>query len=167
MRKMTEEDVSAALAGESQAHLRYLAFAESAEKHGKPELARLFRAVSFSEQMHALNHLRALGRIGAEAENLQAAINGEDFEVQEMYPAYLAVAAEEGETLAQRTLGWALAAEKVHSQLYQQALTAIQANSDAPGSKLYVCGVCGFTVEGEAPERCPVCGAPMKAFHEF
>lgn len=167
MRKMTEQNVAAALAGESQAHLRYLAFAETAEKSGKPELARLFRAVSYSEQMHALNHLRALGQVGTDAENLQASIGGEDFEVQEMYPAYLAVAKEENEPQAQRSLGAALAAEKVHSKLYGEALKAIEAGGDTSATKLHVCSVCGFTVEGEAPEHCPVCGAPKKAFHDF
>jgi rubrerythrin len=92
MKKMTETNLWAAFAGESQAHMKYLVFAKKAEDEGKPNVARLFRAISFAEQVHAANHLKTLDEVGNTTENLQAAIDGENFEVDEMYPAYDAVA---------------------------------------------------------------------------
>ncbi|HFD38289.1 MAG TPA: rubrerythrin family protein, partial [Anaerolineae bacterium] len=92
MRAMTKENLQAAFAGESQAHMKYLAFAAQAEKEGKPNIARLFQAIAYAEQVHATNHLKELGGIGDTVANLEAAIAGETFEVEEMYAAYLAVA---------------------------------------------------------------------------
>ena len=92
MKEMTKQNLEAALAGESQAHIKYLAFSAKAEREGKPNTARLLHAIAYAEQVHATNHLKELGGIGDTVSNLQAAINGEDFEVGEMYSAYLAVA---------------------------------------------------------------------------
>jgi len=92
MKKMTEENVKAALAGESQAHIKYLAFAEKAVAEKLPNVARAFKANAYAEQIHATNHLKTLGGIGTTKENLDAAVGGENFEVEEMYPAYVVVA---------------------------------------------------------------------------
>jgi rubrerythrin len=103
MRKMTEENLKAAFAGESQAHTRYLIFAEEAKRHGFENVARLFTAIAFAELVHATNHLRALGGIGKTGENLAKAIEGETFEVDEMYPAYVEVAKLQNEKVAERS----------------------------------------------------------------
>ena len=121
MRKMTESNLQAAFAGESQAHMRYLIFSDRAEKDGQANVARLFKAIAFAEQVHATNHLKTLDGIDTTAGNLQTAINGETFEVEEMYPAFRAVAELQGEKGAVRSTGWALEAEKVHAELYSQA----------------------------------------------
>ena len=92
MREMTRHNLSEAYAGESQAHMRYQIFADVAEKEGKPNIARLFRAISYAELVHATNHYKTLGEVGNTVENLEKAIEGETFEVEEMYPAYNAVA---------------------------------------------------------------------------
>jgi len=89
---MTESNLRSAFAGESQAHMRYLIFADRAEKEGYANVARLFRAIAYAEQVHATNHYRELGDINVSPQNLQVAIDGESWEVEEMYPAYLAVA---------------------------------------------------------------------------
>jgi len=167
MRKMTEENLKNALAGESQAHLKYLAFAEAVDKERLANVGRLFRANSFSEQVHATNHLRALGGIGKTAVNLEAAMDGENFEVTEMYPAYKLVAENQGEKTAVMWFSAALAAEKVHAGLYKKAKEAVDKGKDLVFFPIHVCSVCGFTVEGEAPEKCPVCGAPREKFVEF
>lgn len=167
MGKMTEENLAAAFAGESQAHVKYLVFADRAEKEGRTNIARLFRAASFSEQVHATNHLRALGQVGATADNLAAAIAGETFEVEEMYPAYLEVARLEGNDQAQRSMRSALEAEKVHARLYQEVKKSADAGADASLGTVQVCGVCGYTLEGEAPDKCPVCGAKKEMFRAF
>lgn len=108
MHKMTQGNLEAAFAGESQAHMKYHAFADKAEKEGLPEVARLFRAVSFAEQVHATAHFRTLDGIGTTEENLQAAIDGETYEVEEMYPAFIAVAEVQEEKLpsAPTSLRW-------------------------------------------------------------
>jgi rubrerythrin len=95
-------------------------FAERAEQENFPNVARLFRAIAYAEQVHAANHFKALGHLGQTADNLQAAIGGETFEVEEMYPAYRAVAELQEEKSAVRTTTWALEAEKVHAGMYYQ-----------------------------------------------
>ena len=167
MRKMTEENLKAAFAGESQAHIRYLIFAEAAEREGKPNIARLFRAIAYAEQVHAANHLGELGGIGKTPENLAEAIAGETFEVEEMYPAYDAVAELQGEKGAKRSIHYALEAEKIHARMYEKAKEAAEKGQDIELKTVYICPVCGYTVEGEAPEYCPVCGAPREKFKNF
>ena len=167
MRKMTRANLEAAFAGESQAHMRYLIFADKAEKEGRPNVARLFRAIAFAEQVHATNHYRALGLVNDSSANLQAAIEGETFEVEEMYPAYRAVADLQEEKGASRSMGWAMEAEKVHADMYAKARQAVLAGKDAEVGELYICEVCGWTVEGEPPEKCPLCGAKREKFRKF
>jgi rubrerythrin len=167
MRKMTEENLKNAFAGESQAHMKYLAFADKAEKENLSNVARLFRANSFAEQIHAINHLRTLSGIGGTLENVQEAIEGETFEVTEMYPAYIRVAEEQQERGAETMTKWALEAEKVHAELYKKAKEAVEKGQDLESIPIRVCEVCGFTVEGEAPDKCPVCGSPKEKFKEF
>jgi len=168
MRKMTEKNLWDAFAGESQAHMKYLAFAEAAEREGYPNVARLFRAIAYAEQVHATNHLRNLQGIGKTSENLQAAIDGENFEVQEMYPAYDAVAKLQGEKGAERSIHYALEAEKIHAELYQRAKESVDSSKDPDLGNIYVCPVCGYTHVGDdLPERCPVCGAASEKFVKF
>jgi len=167
MRKMTEQDLSGAFAGESQAHMKYLNFAKIAEDEGYPNVARLFRAIAYAEQVHASNHLEVLSGIGKTTENLQAAIDGENFEVEEMYPAYNAVAQLQGEKDAIRSIHFALEAEKIHSALYTEAKQNVEAGKDADVEEVYICGVCGYTTTEGAPDRCPVCGAPISKFAKF
>jgi rubrerythrin len=167
MRKMTESNLQAAFAGESQAHMRYLIFCDQAEKDGHVNVARLFKAIAFAEQVHATNHLKTLGGIDTTATNLQTAINGETYEVEEMYPAFKAVAELQGEKGAVRSTGWALEAEKVHAELYGQAQTAVKGGNDMDLGKVHVCGVCGWTGTGEKPDKCPICGAKAELIRTF
>jgi rubrerythrin len=167
MKKMTEENVKGALAGESQAHIRYLAFAEKAAAENLPNVARVFRANAFAEQVHATNHLRTLAGIGATKDNLAFAVGGEDFEVEEMYPVYSGTAQAQGEKMAQMYMDYALAAEKVHRGMYQAAKKAVDAGKDIEAKPVHICSVCGFTMEGDAPDKCPVCGSPRQKFVTF
>ena len=167
MKEMTRENLQAALAGESQAHIKYLAFSQRAQKEGKANIARLFQAIAFAEQVHAINHLRELKGIGDTVANLEAAIGGETFEVEEMYAAYLAVAEEQGEKGAQRSMNYAIQAEEIHAGMYGDALEAARAGQDIEIGTVYICPVCGFTHIGEPPDRCPVCNAKKDRFHAF
>lgn len=167
MKKMTEDNLNNAFAGESQAHMKYRAFAEKAAQENFPNVARLFKANAFAEQIHATNHLRTLGGIGRTMDNLQVAIDGENFEVDEMYPEYIRTAQEQEEKGAETTTSWALAAEKVHAGLYKKAKASLEKGQDMEFQPIHICQVCGFTMEGEAPEKCPVCGTPREKFTQF
>ncbi len=157
----TEENLKEAFAGESQANRRYLAFAKRAEEEGYPQVARLFRAAAEAETIHAHNHLRELGGIKSTRENLQAAIEGESYEFEKMYPQMIADAEREGEDGAGRSFRFAKEVEKIHADLYRKALEDLGNNPDVP---YYVCQVCGNTVEGEAPDVCSICGAGRERF---
>jgi rubrerythrin len=167
MRRMTEDNLKSAFAGESQAHMKYLIFADKAEEEGRLNVARLFRAIAYAEQVHAANHLNALGTVGSTSVNLQAAIDGETYEVEEMYPAYKAVAELQQERRAMQSMNFALEAEKIHAGMYQKAKQAVDGGSDIKLGDVFICSVCGYTVEGGAPERCPVCGAVRGKFKRF
>ncbi len=167
MKKMTEANIKAAFAGESRAHMRYIIYANEAEKAGRTNIARLFRAVSFAEEIHATNHFKSLGEVKTATENLDAAIGGEGYEIDEMYPAFEAVSKLQGEEKASRNIEWALTAEKIHHELFTNAREAEGINRDTTDAKIYVCPVCGHTVEGEHPDNCPLCHAPGDMYREF
>jgi rubrerythrin len=167
MRKMTETDLAAAFAGESQAHMRYKIFAEKAREEGLPNIARLFEAISYAEQVHATNHLRALSGVNTTADNLGVAIGGENFEVDEMYPAYMAVAKLQDEKGAVLSMHYALEAEKIHASMYETARQSAVAQNDIALGTVQICSVCGYTVEGDAPDKCPICAATKDKFRSF
>lgn len=158
----TIDDLKAAFAGESQANRKYLAFAQKADEEGYHQVAKLFRAAAHAETTHALNHLRALGEVKSTAENLKAAIGGENYEVTSMYPDFIKDAEAEGEKRAFTSFRWAWEVEKVHEDLYRHALESL--SKQAAQVDYYVCPVCGFVHIGLAPERCPVCNTPGTRF---
>lgn len=163
----TRHNLEEAFAGESQANRKYLAFAKKAEKGGYPNVAKLFRAAAESETMHALKHLQVMGGIKDTEENLKVAIEGETYEKTSMYPQFIDEANDEGETAAKVSFEHANEAEKVHAKLYEQALEAVEGGEDIPDTDYFVCEVCGFTVENEAPGKCPVCGAKKEKFKKI
>ncbi len=159
--KKTEQNLKEAFAGESQANRKYLAFAQKAEKEGYPQVAKLFRAAAEAETIHAHSHLKALKAIGDTRANLEAAIAGETFEFESMYPAMIEAARQEDHKMALRSFTFANEVEKIHADLYRKALDNLE---DLPAVDYYVCSVCGYTCEGQAPDSCPVCKARSKAF---
>ena len=160
----TTKDLMEAFDGESQANRRYLAFAAKADQEGYPQVARLFRAAAEAETIHAHNHLRALKGIKSTKENLQEAIHGETHEFSEMYPGMIAAAKDSGNKEAERTFAFANEVEKVHAQLYEKYLNAMEEKKLVD---IYVCPVCGYTVEEAPPDNCPVCGAKGKVFKKI
>jgi rubrerythrin len=167
MKPMTEKNLRDAFAGESQAHMKYLAFAQQAEKEGLPNVARLFKAVAMAEVMHAHYHLAQLGGIGTTAENLAGAFCGEDFEIQSMYPAFTAVGELEKEKGALKGFYYAVEAEKNHRPLYARARDLAVSGKDRDATPIFVCNHCGHTGTGEAPDKCPICGNKKKNFVVF
>ena len=160
----TQENLKAAFAGESQANRHYLFFAEQAEKDGQKQVARLFRAIAEAETVHARNHSRTLGEIKSTKENLEAAIGGEHYEFTTMYPEFIEQAKKEGNKRAEVTFDYANKVEKIHHKIYENALKALESGQQLEDKPYFVCPVCGYTVEGEAPDKCPICGAPGDRF---
>jgi rubrerythrin len=154
----TQENLAAAFSGESQASRKYLAFARKADEEGFPQAARLFRAAAAGETIHAQNHFRAMGGVQATLENLKEAQNGENYEINSMYPPMIAEAEAKGEAKAARSFTHAFEVEKIHSELYGKMI----ADLGKPGDEFdyYVCPVCGHVHARKAPEKCPVCGTP-------
>ncbi|HMK36165.1 MAG TPA: rubrerythrin family protein [Desulfomonilaceae bacterium] len=154
-----------AFAGESQANRKYLAFAVKADKDGYSQVARLFRAAAEAETIHAHNHLKTLKGIGTTQQNLEAAIAGETHEFEHMYPEMIKAAQTEANKEAERTFTYANEVEKGHAELYSKLLKSLGSSQD--NYPYYVCPVCGYTAEHEAPDTCPVCGVKAKMFKKI
>ena len=160
----TDNNLQEAFGGESKAHRRYTFFAEKADKEGFPGVAKLFRAAAEAETVHARNHLNALDAIGGTKDNLMAASIGEHQEFTGMYPGFIEVAKEERNDRADRSFALANVVEKIHHGLFEAALKEVKEGKKPAEATYYVCQVCGNTVVGAVPDRCPVCGSAAKAF---
>lgn len=181
MHDMTAANLRSAHGGESMAHMRYAAWAEKARKEGFPNVARLFTAISYAEQVHAINHFNAHGKVsgdflvasmagfgmGATSENLQGAYDGEMFEITEMYPAYIAEAERQGEKQAKRSFHYSISAEKIHAEMYKNAKEKVDKGEDIELDTVHICPVCGYTHEGGLDDFCPICGAKKELFVHF
>lgn len=181
MRAMTEQNLIDAFGGESQAHMRYLKFAEIANKEKFNNVSRLFIAIARAETIHAHSHYNNLNHLndgktansgatfgpGDTLKNIGLALMGETFEVEEMYPTYIEVAKFQKEKQAQISFERAFATEKKHKELFEKAQEAVSKGKDMELDAVQVCSVCGYTLEGEAPKKCPVCGAIHEKFINF
>lgn len=171
----TLDNLNAAFQGESNAAHRYEAFAKQAQADGNAYVARLFRAAAKAETIHLENHkqaILALGgkindfkldevKVGTTAENLQAAIKGESYERDTMYPEFLALAKSDKAKQAVRTFVYAQKAEAEHARLYQAALDNLGKQADMP---FYVCKVCGYTTTTLPAKNCPSCREPVSNY---
>jgi len=181
LRPMTAANLRSAFGGESQAHMRYLIYSDKAKEEGFNNISRLFAAVSDAERIHATRHFQAMSHVKGDfavtsgagfgltttTESLEIAIGGETFEINEMYPAYLAVAKDQGEGDAVESMRRALLAEKVHAKMYQKAKESADAGKDMELGVVQICQECGWTLEGDAPDKCPVCQKPKEYFRAF
>ena len=162
----TIDNLKDAFAGESQANRKYLAFAKKAEQDGFKQVAKLFRAAAGAETIHAHAHLRVMGGIKATLENLTEARDGEGYEFQTMYPKFLVESNAESNAAASKSFENAMAAEKVHFGLYQQAIDMVKAGKDLSDAAIYLCPICGNVEIGTPPEKCPICGATKDKFSQ-
>lgn len=160
----TTDNLWAAFAGESQANRKYLAFAKKAEEEGYSQIAKLFRAAAEAETVHAHSHFRVLKGVQSTLENLKTAMEGENHEFTKMYPEFLKLSQTEGNKAAETSFKFAMAVEKVHYDLYEKAWKSLKDGKDLPKADIYVCQVCGHTVEGSAPDKCPVCNVGKDKF---
>lgn len=160
----TEDNLKEAFSGESQANRKYLAFAKKADDEGYSQVARLFRAAADAETVHAHAHLKVMGGVRDTAANLKEAVQGETYEFENMYPKMIEEAKTEGNEEAANSFKYANAVESIHAGLYTKALDNLGDNEEV---EYYVCQYCGNTVEGEPPEKCPICGAPRSMFKKI
>ncbi len=152
-----------AFAGESQANRKYLAYSKKAEKDGHINAAKLFKAASDAETLHALKHFEVAGKIHSTAENLKDAVAGETHEYKEMYPDFVEDAKAEGNQAALMSFTFAMKAEEVHARLYQEALENLDQTEEV---FYYLCPVCG-NIEKFRPEKCSICGVPGERFIKY
>lgn len=178
---MTADFLRSAYSGESMAHMRYLIWGEEAQNDNYPNIGKLFRAIAYSEYIHAKNHFNVLKEklydasvVGGAVfgstnivDNLQGALNGELHEINQMYPVYLETAIFQNEKEAQKSFHFALEAEKVHAKLFQDAQNSAKSNKDIDIKTVYVCPVCGFTTLDANLEKCPVCNTKKELFKSF
>ena len=160
----TQDNLQAAFAGESQANRRYFFSADKAEQEGHPQIARLFRAAAEAETVHARSHFLAMDGLGKTRDNLTAAIMGEYYEFNQMYPTFIKQAESDDNQRAVMTFKHANQVEKIHHELYEKALKTLEAGGTSEDKPYFVCQVCGNTVIGEVPGACPICGAPRDKF---
>ncbi len=160
----TDENLKAAFAGESQANRLYLAFAKKAEEEGYTQASKLFKAAAEAETVHALNHVRITPQVKSTMDNLGTAISGETYEYKKMYPEFLVEAKQENAKQAAWSFDVANKVEQIHAGLFQKAMDAMKNKKEREKVDYYVCSVCGNTVEGSPPEKCPICGSPREKF---
>lgn len=173
----TIQNLNAAYRGESNAHQRYTQFAEKADKEGYIQVAKRFRATARAEEIHRESHRKTIGKLGGKVEaftldkvtvastqdNLKAAIKGEIYERDTMYPAFLATAKADGSRKAAKTRQFALEVETEHAKLYTEALATLGKNAKAD---YYVCPVCGDTVTALPDKECPICGHDLTEYEK-
>jgi len=173
----TLDNLQEAYNGESNAKARYEAFAVKAEAEGYLGVAGLFKAAALSESIHAAKHAKAIETLGgmpkaelkapvvkSTRENLKEAISGENHESKKMYPAFLKKAEADKNMQAMYSFKGAMAAEKMHSQMYSKALANLK---DWKVKKQFiVCQACGYTTMDLKLKTCPVCSQPRAQFTE-
>ena len=179
----TVENLKSAYNGESTASAKYAAFAEKAKAEGFDTVAVMFLATSKAEAIHAANHLKVLEKLGIKlegpqvdafdvmstAENLADAMKGETYEVETMYPGFIADAEKEKVKDAVKSFTWAVDTEKKHQAFYKNALDALNGGveSGLPFNWL-VCPLCGNTYDlASAPTACDFCMTSKEKFIAF
>jgi rubrerythrin len=159
----TLDNLMEAFAGEAMANRKYLAYSKKAEKDGKINAAKLFKAASDAETLHALKHFEVAGKIGSTADNLKDAVAGETHEYMDMYPDFVKEAEATGNKAALISFTFAMKAEEVHARLYQEVLDNLDQTEEV---FYYLCPVCG-NIEKFRPEKCSICGVSGDKFIEY
>ncbi|MDZ7699427.1 MAG: rubrerythrin family protein [Deltaproteobacteria bacterium] len=165
MAEKTEKNLAYAFAAESKAAVRNDAFAKKADMEDFTQIARLFWAVSDAESVHARRYLRLMrGKIGSTEENLERAFQNEIKANVDEYPKLIQDASDEGKEHAMNAFSQSRDVESRHADLYKKAMNDMLADRE---TDYYVCQVCGYINEDEAPENCPICGAVKTRFKKI
>jgi len=153
-----------AYTGEAKAALRLKIFAKRAEQDGYPQMARLFRVIAVSEEIHGERGLRMLREIKNTEENLNEAFESETQVAGVAYDNFIKMANEAGEEAAARIFSESRDVEDFHARLYKEAMGHLMEERE---TTYYVCKVCGYPSGGVLPDECPVCGAGKDQFFEY
>jgi len=153
-----------AYTGEAKAALRLKVFGEKADKEGYTQMAKLFRVISFSEEIHGSRNLKMLKEIGSTEENLASSFESETRIAEVAYSEFIKEADKEGDDQAALIFSQSRDVEEVHANLYKKALNHMV---DETETTYYVCKVCGYVSDTILPDECPVCGAKKKQFVSF
>ena len=157
----TREALRQAYTGEAKAALRLKVYAEKAEEEGYPQIAKLFRVIAFSEEIHGERALKVLKEIKTTEENLAESFQSERGVAEVAYGEFVRLAEAEGEQAAVVHFRQSKDVEEGHANLYKEAMNHLLAERE---TTYYVCLVCGYVADGTRPEACPVCGAKADQF---
>ncbi len=160
----TKEALYQAYTGEAKAALRLKVFADRAGEEGYSQIARLFRVIAFSEEIHGARALQVLGSVKTTEENLAASFASETKVAGVAYDRFIMQAEKEGDMAAVLHFSQSRDVEDIHAKLYKEAMTHLMEERE---TTYYVCTVCGYVTDGILPEECPVCGALKKQFVQF
>lgn len=179
----TIENLKAAYNGESTASAKYAAFAEKAKAEGLDTVVVMFMATSRSEAIHAANHRKVLEKLGEKiegpkigdfqvlstVENLTDAVKGETYEIDTMYPEFIAAAEKEKCSDAVKSFTWAIDTEKKHQGFYKVTLEALNGGGEKTlPVQWFVCPVCGNTYDvTSVATACDFCMTPKDKFEVF
>jgi len=161
------ENLKAAFAGESQARNKYTFWAQIARKEGFHYIAKILDETAENERRHAKDEFKLAGGLGTTAENLKAAMEGEDYEVKAMYADFAREAEEEGNTEAAALFNQIKKVEAHHRDRYKKLLQMVENGTVFKREKpiKWKCGVCGYVHEGtEPPVKCPCCKHPREYY---
>jgi rubrerythrin len=156
----TEENLKAAFAGESQARNKYTYYAKVARDEGYHFIANIFEETARNEMQHAKDEYRLLKKLGDTKANLKAAVEGEHYEVIDMYPTFAKQAEEEGNKEAAALFRMVAKVEEQHRNRYKKILEMLENGTLYKRDKpiRWKCSVCGYVHEGtEPPAKCPSC----------
>ncbi len=176
----TIANLKAAINGEATASAKYAAYAVQAAQDSLYSVEALFKATAEAEAIHIKNHKAVLAELGvtdfvdsvgifevkSTAENLQAAIDGETYEAETMYPGFINDATEEKVQTAIVSFNYAQDAEKKHAQIYAETLAGLS-TPDSLATTYYLCPKCGNIYVTTAAEACELCQTPADQFVVF
>jgi rubrerythrin len=160
----TDEALYQAYTGEAKAALRLRAFADKAEEEGYLQIAKLFRVIAYSEEIHGARALQVMGKVKGTEENLAASFESETKVAEVAYDQFVKQAEAEGNMAAVLHFSQSKDVEEVHAKLYKEAMSHVMEERE---TTYYVCTVCGYVSDGILPEECPVCGAMKEQFTKF
>jgi rubrerythrin len=150
--------------GEAKAALRLKIFAKKADEEALPQISKLFRVISFSEEIHGERALRMLREIKDTDSNLKESFQSEVHVAGVAYDNFIELGEELEDAVALSVLSNSRDVEDAHAKLYKNAINHLIGERE---TTYYVCQVCGYVSDGVLPEVCPVCGAPKDQFVEY
>ncbi|MBA4397882.1 MAG: rubrerythrin [Syntrophus sp. (in: bacteria)] len=160
----TKSALHVAYTGEAKAALRLKVYAEKAEKEGYAQMAKLFRVIAFSEEIHGSRALKLLREVKSTEENLAASFEAETHVADVAYDDFIKQAEVEGNKAAVLHFSQSRDVEEIHSKLYKEAMNHFMEERE---TTYHVCKVCGYVADGVLPDMCPVCSAGKEQFVKF